>query len=389
MSDHTRIYLDARNIQEKPTGVGNYALALIPEMVRQAPSSWEWVVIRHESNQLPILEGRPGFHEVFTDQRIGLLDDFLLGAGALHRVFRALGPPSVYHNLFHVSPLFLGHLGAYTPRRVVTLHDFIWADHAFEVKSELHRALFFKIYGSLAVSHTIYHADRVICVSEATRQRALRWVKDEDALITIPHGVEEVFFEDPPYPQRALGALGDARDREPYIVAVGNDKPYKNLARLVRAFAAARVKFGRGKLVLVGGCDGLRDLISKLGVAPHVILTGFLEDSQLRGVMGHARLFVFPSLVEGFGLPPLEAMALGVPCAVSDREPMRWVAGDGALRFDPLDIDELERVIIRMMTRDDLSEEYARRGRARARDFRWDRAASETLAVYESILSGE
>ena len=110
-------------------------------------------------------------------------------------------------------------------------------------------------------------------------------------------------------------------------------------------------------------------------------------DAQLRGVMGHARLFVFPSLVEGFGLPPLEAMAMGVPCAVSDREPMRWVAGEGAVRFDPMDVDELERVITRFMTRDDLCQEYARRGRERAHDFTWERTARETLAVYDEVLS--
>ena len=384
MSEHVRIYLDARNIQEKPTGVGNYALALIPELVRLAPEQWEWVVIRHESNQVPILPERAGFHEVFIDQRIGLLDDFLIGAGSLHRVFRALGPPTIYHNLFHVTPLFLGHLGAYTPRRVVTLHDLIWADHAFEVKTDLHRALFFKVYGRLAVSHTIRNAERVICVSDATRQRASRWVEDAESLVTIPHGVEPIFFEDASYPERVLGPQDKL---EPYVVAVGNDKPYKNLARLVRGFAAAREKTKQGRLVLVGGCDGLRGLISELGVEDHVLLTGFLEDDQLRGVMGHARLFVFPSLVEGFGLPPLEAMAMGVPCAVSDREPMRWVAGDGAARFDPLDVDEIARVILRFMTRDDLQEEYSRRGQERARCFTWERTARETLAVYDEVLS--
>ena len=380
---HERIVVDARNIQAHPTGVGSYARALLPELIAQAPAQWEWVIVRHGSNPDRLFAHLPHVHEVFVDQAIGLLDDFLLGAGTLHKIFRSLGPPSLYHNLFHVSPLFMQRLGAYTPRHIVTLHDLIWMQHAFQVKQHLSKALFFKLYGSLAIPHTLHHADRVICVSEATRQAASRWMLEPGKATTIPHGVGTEFFEEHAPPAGALAHLAAQR----YVVAVGNDKPYKNLAALVRAFARVRAQLDQGHLVLVGACSGLEPLVQALGLGAHVTLPGFLADATLRSVMAHARVFVFPSLVEGFGLPPLEAMALGVPTIVSDLEPMRGVVARGAVRVDPRDAGELERCLLRLLTRDDLAGELGRRGRERARTFSWATSAQRTLHIYHDVLS--
>jgi glycosyltransferase involved in cell wall biosynthesis len=220
-------------------------------------------------------------------------------------------------------------------------------------------------------------------VSEPTAQRARTWLK-RGHFTTIYHGVAPEFFRPTSPPTAALEELVDTDT--PYIAAIGNDKPYKNLHRLIDAFARARPDLDRGHLVLIGNCEKLRPQIEWSQVSDHVTLCGFLSDRHLRQVLGHARIFVFPSLVEGFGLPVLEAMAMGVPTVVSDLEPMRTIAANGALKVDPHDTGEMADAIRRVMTSDTLYNNLVDRGQRRAAEFRWPLTARKTLQVYEKVL---
>ena len=127
-------------------------------------------------------------------------------------------------------------------------------------------------------------------------------------------------------------------------------------------------------------------MVEELGLKDRVEMPGFLDDADLRRVVGGARLFVFPSLVEGFGLPTLEAMALGVACAVSELEPMSFVAGDAALKFDPLDPAAIADAIQSVMSDDALHDELCELGKAHAAEFSWEETARRTIDVYESLL---
>ena len=107
----------------------------------------------------------------------------------------------------------------------------------------------------------------------------------------------------------------------------------------------------------------------------------------MHAVVKHSRLFVFASLVEGFGLPPLEAMACGVPTAVADIEPMSSIASRGAMRFDPRDAESLAMLIARIVQRDDLYAEWSARATTRAAQFTWERCARQTLEAYRAVLA--
>lgn len=205
--------------------------------------------------------------------------------------------------------------------------------------------------------------------------------------MVIPHGVEPRFFEAQGAPGGELGELAHAG--VPYLMAVGNDKIYKNLGLLVEAFARHMSRGGAGQLVLVGLCEGLRRLIAARAIGARVVRTGFLEEEELRRALSRAAMFVFPSLVEGFGMPPLEAMALGVPTAIADIEPMRSLCGDGALRFDPHDSEALAGQIRLILADGAVQEYWSQRGRARARGFAWERTAEETIQVYRSAVGAE
>lgn len=139
--------------------------------------------------------------------------------------------------------------------------------------------------------------------------------------------------------------------------------------------------------MLVGDCRALASHIAAHGLAAHVSMPGFVSDADLRTLVGRATLFVHPSLAEGFGLPPLEAMALGAPTAVSDIAPLREVAGDAALYFDPHDAGGLADLIRRTCGDAALRQNLSQRGKRRAASFTWAEAARKTLSVYERALA--
>jgi glycosyltransferase involved in cell wall biosynthesis len=182
---------------------------------------------------------------------------------------------------------------------------------------------------------------------------------------------------------RARRGLGDG----PVLLSVSAKRPHKNLVRLLDAIAQLPAE-RRPSLVLPGYPTPheaeLRARAAHLGL--QVAFPAWVPDADLEGLYALAAAFVFPSLAEGFGLPVLEAMARGVPVACSDRSSLPEVAGDAALLFDPTDPAAITRAIERLLGDAELAAELARRGRLRAARFTWERAARETLAVYDRAL---
>ncbi len=368
-----KILVDARNITDTPAGVARYALSLVPRMITRGPQH-EWIVLRHTSNRHPIVES--GVEEIFVDLPIDGLRNYLTGAKLYRDIFERHGAPDVVHSLFHLLPRGLPD----ETKVVVTAHDFIWIDHPEISQKNAVSAWTMRRFALRAIPHALRRADRVIAVSQATADRATQWI-DGAKIEVVPHGVEPRYFEPPPVPDPIVEFLRAEGGR--YVLAVGNDKHYKNLHTLVRAFASIAGEFPELRLALVGRCDRLEPLAEELDVDDRVAFLGFLDDEDLRRVYGHADCFVFPSLVEGFGLPPLEAMAMGVPTIVADLEPMRSVVADAALRFEPTDVFALAELLRQMLGDPNAAEALAAIGQKRARTFDWDDTAARTLEILE------
>src|SRR6185503_10112276 len=176
----------------------------------------------------------------------------------------------------------------------------------------------------------------------------------------------------------------------PYILSVGSIQPRKNLARLVNAYALLRGKYSQSelpKLVLVGKCAWLYDetlrALEQTGVSESVILTGYVPERDLPALYSGALCFVYPSIFEGFGLPPLEAMKCGAPVIVGNKTSLPEVVGDAALMIDPFDINAIATAIQKVISNSELRSELRAKGLQRANQFDWKETARRTLAVYE------
>jgi glycosyltransferase involved in cell wall biosynthesis len=179
----------------------------------------------------------------------------------------------------------------------------------------------------------------------------------------------------------------------PYVLSVGSLEPGKNRARLIRAMSMLRDAGVPHRLVVIGQKAWKFEeefaLVHRLGMRDRVQYLGYVRDEDLPALYSAATVFAFPSLHEGFGLPVIEAMACGVPVLTSNVSATAEVAGDAAVLIDPLSVDAIRDGIRRLLEDADLRADLATRGRARAAQFSWRRAADETHALYTRVHAGE
>lgn len=288
-------------------------------------------------------------------------------------------------DLNHVLDHSYGHLlfGLDPERTVVTVHDI--APLLFPSR----RLGMSQLSWLWALKGTL-RAKQLISVSAFTRQMLIEHCRvSSERIVVIPEGVEPAFR---PLPREAAEelrrryALPDA----PLLLHVGHTQPRKNLEGLLHALAIVRRRNSHAVLLQVGGVPTARQrtLVESLGLRDAVHFLGPVPESDLIAFYNLADVFVFPSLYEGFGFPPLEAMACGTPVVASRAASLPEVVGDAGLLVDPRDPEALAAAVHRVLQDRELAEGLRRRGLARARQFTWERTARETLAVYEAMLGG-
>lgn len=265
---------------------------------------------------------------------------------------------------------------------VLTVHDISYAEHPewFSVRDL--RVL------SNAVPWSIRMAARVITVSDLCRAQIIeRYRVPAQKVVTVHNAAGPAGDPiDLAEARAALLRLGIDPAKK-LVLAVGNLQPRKNLVRLVEAFAQVASSGVDADLVLVGPEHFRADLVhaAASSVAGRVHFTGYLSDRDLAACYACATLFAYPSLFEGFGIPPLEAMSHGTPVACSRAGALPEVCGDAVEYFDPLDVASMTAALELLLKDDSKRAELSRAGRARAQQFSWRRAAEQTLAVYQDV----
>lgn len=287
---------------------------------------------------------------------------------------------NVFHAPHYVYPLMLPCPG------VVTIHDCIHLRFPRQLPNPAAG-----LYARFMLRRAVRAADRVIAVSEATRADLIELVDcDSSKIEVIPDGCDPFFLE--PVEQQELAEVRHkyGLDR-PFLLSVGNIKPHKNLKRLIQAFGRLRDDYPDLELVIAGGRledhPELEAVCRDCDVEERVRSLGFLPKGDLRGVYNLARIFVFPSLYEGFGLPPLEAMACGTPVVASRSSAIPDVVGRAGLLVNPFRVDSIAAAIRTLLENEALRKALGMQGRHRARTFDWDETARRVLDVYRSVAN--
>ncbi len=287
--------------------------------------------------------------------------------------------PDLYHDP-------TGFLLRFDGPSVATVHDLSWLrfpDAHPPDRVDAYRRMF---------DSTLALSAHIITDAESTRSELIgEFGASPDRVTAIPLAARAIFSprtgSEAAQPLAAHG-LGFRR----FLLAVGTVEPRKNLEAVVRAYSSQEAQFReRLPLVLVGMSGWLTaafdTLVSPMVERGEVRRLGYVSDDELAALYASARAVIYPSLYEGFGLPPLEAMASGTPVIVSNVSSLPEVVGDAGIQVDPHDVEAL-REAIRVLSEDDERWEALRSaGLARAARFSWERCARETLAVYRKVLA--
>ena len=364
-------------MRTRPSGIGNYVAALIARLPALAPEA-AFRIWTHPENPAPIVAPN------VTCVTVPAVAD------GLRTLFRPasldeLTPEDVVHFPFSL-------LGRGLPcPSVVTIHDLMWLEHAAKVDARpLLRRLRARYY-QRGMRTALAHATRLIAVSRATADRIIAVAPGSAKRVHVIHNAAGPAFVGPAdlgaAQQRAAELIGSDA---PYYVVVGKNEPYKAHQLVLEAFA--REARPDELLVLVQRTRrgaGLSRLAEQLGISARLRWLPTLSESELVIVLQAARALLQPSLVEGFGIPALEAMASGCPVIASDTPALVEVLGGAGLHAPVGDSAGLAAAMRRL--RDgSLRSELRARGLERARAFSWDAAAAQTLEVYrEASLVGK
>jgi glycosyltransferase involved in cell wall biosynthesis len=279
--------------------------------------------------------------------------------------------PDVVHETYYAAK-------SVAPRNakvVLTVYDMIherFPEH-FSIASPTRREK------ALAVER----ADHVICISEQTRLDLFEFLGVSPAKTSVVH----LGFSLTATPQMISESVGVPRQ---FILYVGSRTGHKNFAGLLHAYASSQILTDEFDLVCFGGGDFTsqeRELVDRLGITPGRVLQVSGNDSLLGAFYRMARAFVYPSMYEGFGIPPLEAMSFGCPVVCSNSSSIPEVVGDAAAKFDPEDHESMRMAIENVVGKEELRKALIEKGRARATGFSWERCARETLEIYRRVCS--
>lgn len=283
------------------------------------------------------------------------------------------------HSLAFVQPVVLPCPG------VITIYDL-----TFMLLPERLRAVR-RLYLRWGTRYSARRAQGIIAISTSTKRDIIKLLGiAERKVYVVPCGVDEDFR--PPDNQQALDDFRTKRGLpEEMILFLGTIDPRKNLASLLRGFALLKRRLQIPHLVIAGAKgwhhQEVFSLADELGLRDDVAFPGYIPREELPLWYAAARLFVYPSLYEGFGLPPLEAMACGTPVVTSNTSSLPEVVGDAGIMVNPESAEEIAEAMHRALTDRELRGELREKGLNRAKGFSWQRAAQQTVQVYEQAMT--
>lgn len=371
-----KIGLDARMFSDAFTGIGRYNFELTKRLFEQTKLNGqplEWVIFLNEP-QFSQFEFPPHVKKVCVNAGHYSWAEQV-------KFLRLLWKEKC--DLVHFTHFNLPLL--YNKPFVVTIHDTTISFYPGKKMNAWWRKLAYR----LVIKHAVKASKHIITVSQHTKDDVLKLFNTEDAKISpIWIAPSPEFQPSDDHVQTAVKKKLGLADE--FVLYTGNWREHKNLVGLIKAFAQVRLVHPHLQLVITGKPDPhypeVAQTIEDFHLTEAIKLVGLVDFNDLVALFGAAKLYVCPSFYEGFGLPPLEAMACGTPVAVASAASLPEVCGEAAAYFDPHSIDQMAEVMNYLLEEPAELEAMAATGLQHCQQFSWDKCATQTLGVYEAAL---
>jgi len=371
-----RVGLDGYPLSEPLTGVGHYTLELARALARNFPRS-----------QFELVSPKPFAGAVVEDNQLPNLTFIKAKSSAIRGHWWSVGLPlyakKAAFDLFHGTnfelPLW------HNRRSVLTIHDL-----STLLYPALHRQPLVR-RARLRLPLAAKTARAIITPTEAVKREVCKHLKVKSEKVTAIHEAPRSFFR-PATADESRAVRERLGVKDEFLLFVGTLEPRKNLLTLLKALAQlVRQTSLRPQLVIAGGTGWLmretESFVKSSGLAEQLLFTGYLRDEELRALYSSCAAFIYPSIYEGFGLPPLEAMACGAPVIASKIGAHQEVLSGAARLVDPFDIESLAEAMIGVSGNEQRREELKATGGKRAAKFTWDETARLTYEVYERVVA--
>ncbi|MDD5771926.1 MAG: glycosyltransferase family 1 protein [bacterium] len=351
------------------TGVGNYIINLINDISKIDKENKYYLCYRfsHIKNKAQILKiDQDNFRTKIIQEPLNFIFQLKL---------------DIFHGMADRLPW------SYRSRNIVTIHDIGAAVLGDNYASKHFKEMMIKRYDNMLNKK---QADLVITVSEFTKREILNnFAYPEEKIRVIYHGVRKMFS--PQSEQNIRITKEKYGINSDYFLYVGAINLRKNILRILEAFKIFSENNKMANLVLTGnlsyGHQEILDKIYKLKLESRVKLIGYMKNEELASLYSGAKALIFASLYEGFGLPAIEAMACGTPVLTSNMSSMPEITGGAACMVDPLDVSDIAKNLSVLAEDDNLRKMLSEKGLERARIFSWEKAARETLKVYNEFVN--
>lgn len=377
-----RIALDYTAGIRQGAGIGQYARSLVHAMLEQDTTNQYTLLTSGrptEEHPFPVAENVRGKSVLIPDRYLNILWyrlRFPLNANYF------TGSVDLYHGLDFVLPPLSNKI-----RKIVTVYDLAFLEHPETAVPSL------AAYLNKVVPDAVERADAVAAISHTTKQALVtHYGAPADKITVIPCGVGAQFQR--VTDQALLEATRNKFDLPgPFILSVGTLEPRKNHLGLIKAFAEALQSYhGEVTLAIAGGKGWMYEetlrTVSELKLEKKVRFLGRVSELELITLYSLADVFAFPSFFEGFGIPPLEAMACGAPVITSNTSSLPEAVGDAALLVDPHDTSAIAGALTHLLRDEQLRADLRQKGYQQVQRYTWTRAAAKMLAVYQQVLQG-
>ncbi len=361
------------------TGVPNYLYNLLNNLIEMGKSN-EITVIHYKKTSDPIYTHT---NEIIIPKIFPKLTDIWGLPQAIKKSnIDIIHYPTHWHT--QITPFFINR----DVKKILTIHDLTTF-----LYPETHTK-HFVLGWNLTLKLIKNRVDFVIATSENTRSDCINYLGIPDEKIKVVHLAADSRYKPIKNKEQIKAELEDKYGlKNPFILSVGTLEKRKNISTLLQAFYKLKNNKMDHKLVITGGkgwkYHEIFNILDKLNLKDDVIFTGYVPNDDLVKLYNTADMFVYPSLYEGFGLPPLEAMACGCPVITSNTSSLPEVVGDAGIMVDPEDVNGLYLEMNELIIDQDLKNSLKRKGLHRSQMFNWRTTAQETWNIYEEIFYGE